>query len=158
MFELQSPAFASGARIAPVHATRKVPGGRNASIPYRWSDVPSGARSLVLVLVDRAPIAHGWIHWLVVGIPPTVESVQQGASMTHAMPAGAQELTNSFGSPGYGGPQPPPGSGDHQYEAVLFALDVEDPGLASRPTMADVESAVSGHVLGRATYSGVFSQ
>lgn len=158
MFEIVSPAFASGARMAPKYATRKVAGGQNVSIPYRWTGAPAGTRSFTLLLVDRAPIARNWVHWLVIGIPGGVDSLAEGASLTPAMPSGARELTNSFGATGYGGPQPPPGSGDHRYEAVLYALDVEHLGVPETATLADVESAMKGHVLGQAVYSGTFSQ
>ena len=36
-----------------------------------WSGVPSGAKELALVVDD--PKAGHYVHWTVVGIPPTVQ-------------------------------------------------------------------------------------
>lgn len=74
------------------------------------------------------------------------------------MPAGARELVNSFGSVGYGGPQPPPGSGAHPYEATLYALDVPRLDLPERATLQQFQSAIVGHVVGQASYAGTFSR
>jgi len=149
---------AAAAHIPARFAMRAVPGGQNVSIPYSWSSAPHGTRSFALTLVDTAPVAHDWVHWMVVDIPSDAASVPEGASKTSAMPDGAGELRNSFGSAGYGGPQPPPGTGQHPYVATLYALDVAKLGLSADSSLAQFNSAVAGHVLATATCTGTFGR
>ncbi|HSV95429.1 MAG TPA: hypothetical protein VLM75_00695 [Spirochaetota bacterium] len=49
-----------------------------------------------------------------ISIPGEIE-IPEGASPSR-MPAGCLGLVNAFGFRGYGGPQPPGGSGMHRYE------------------------------------------
>jgi hypothetical protein len=74
------------------------------------------------------------------------------------MPSGAIELVNTFGDPGYGGPQPPRGSGSHEYLITLTALSKPSLELASGATLNEVERAMRGSVLATATLSGRFEQ
>lgn len=153
-----SNAFADGGPMPAVHATRQVAGGANVSPRFDWDGVPAGTRSFALAMVDLHPVAHGWVHWLVVDVPGDARSLAQGASGSAAMPPGSRELAGTWGTSGYGGPQPPPGTGDHRYETRLLALDVEQLDVAGDATLADVEGAAAGHVLGRATLTGVFGR
>lgn len=117
VFTLSSPAFEDGGLIPVEYANTGVSGGDNISIPYEWRGAPDGTQSYALVLVDRHPVARSWVHWMVTGIPAASTALGPGAS-GRAMPAGVVEHLNTFGKPGYGGPQPPAGSGKHEYEAV----------------------------------------
>ncbi|HEY3317998.1 MAG TPA: YbhB/YbcL family Raf kinase inhibitor-like protein [Coriobacteriia bacterium] len=157
MFELTSPAFGENQRIPDVYAAGKA-GGENRSIPYTWSGAPSGTRSFVLAIVDHAPVASDWVHWVVLDIPKETTSLPDGASRTSAMPAGSRELDNTGGTHGYGGPAPPPGTGDHPYVATVYALSVPSIDMPKKPTAADIGRAVSGKVIGKATLTGVYSR
>jgi Raf kinase inhibitor-like YbhB/YbcL family protein len=119
--------------------------------------VPAGPRSFALAMVDLHPVAHGWVHWLVVDIPGSARSLAEGASGAAGMPDGSRELAGTRGAIGYGGPQPPPGSGDHRYETTLLALDVERLEVAGA-TLTDVERATVGHIVGSATLIGIFGR
>ena len=123
MMKLTSPEFADGGTIAARHAMRAVAGGDNVSIAYDWSGAPAQTRSFALALVDRSPVAHDWVHRLVVDITPQTSALPEGVSGSSAMPVGARELATTYGAIGYQGPQPPPGSGQHLYEATIYALD-----------------------------------
>jgi hypothetical protein len=140
------------------YAMRTVPGGSNVSIPYAWGDAPAATKSFVLVLADGAPMAHDWVHWAVADIPASSASLPEGASGTDAMPPGARELGNTFGFAGYGGPQPPVGSGAHPYVATLYALDIAHLDLPQAPTAAQLERACTSHTLARATCVGQFGR
>lgn len=157
MFTLSSPAFEDGGLIPAEYANTGVSGGENLSIPYEWSGVPDATRSLVLLLVDRHPRANSWVHWLVTSIPADTRSLPRDASGSSRMPGGSREHVNSFGSVGYGGPQPPPGSGKHEYEAVLYALDITT-DLPERSTMSELMRTIDGHVLAAAECSGLFGR
>jgi Raf kinase inhibitor-like YbhB/YbcL family protein len=91
---------------------------------------------------------------MVVDMPPDIRSLPAGAS-GEQMPPGAVEIDNTFGGKGYGGPQPPRGTGAHTYEARLYALDVPRIDIEQDADLGTLEQAVSGHVLAEATYSGV---
>jgi phosphatidylethanolamine-binding protein (PEBP) family uncharacterized protein len=56
---------------------------------------------------------------------------------------------------GYRGPCPPVGR--HRYFFKLYALGTRLPGLR-RPTMADLERAMQGHVLAQAQLVGTYQK
>jgi len=155
---LESSAYRDGDTMPARFATLQVEGGAGASVPLAWGDTPKGTRSFVIEMIDHHPVAREWLHWLVVDIPAGERAVPEGASATAAMPAGAMELANRAGRIGYGGPQPPVGSGVHDYEVTLFALDVPRLGLGRDATLEDVTAAMRGHVLGRASLTGRFGR
>jgi Raf kinase inhibitor-like YbhB/YbcL family protein len=97
------------------------------------------------------------VHWLVIDIPKDASSLPEGAS-GHKMPPGAVELKNSFGDLGYGGPQPPPGSGDHPYVFTLYALNVPKIELSRNPSLAAFSQALEGKTLTTATVTGFFGR
>jgi Raf kinase inhibitor-like YbhB/YbcL family protein len=150
-----SPAFAAGGRIPKVYISTRG-GGEDRSIPVSWSGEPSGTASYVVTVVDHAPIAKDFVHWVVVAIPSDVTSLPEGVS--GKVPAGAKELKNTRGTVGYSGPMPPPGSGDHPYEVTVYALSVPDPGLPEQPSAADITKALQGKVLAQGSVTGVYSQ
>lgn len=132
-------------------------GGDNVSIPYAWEDVPSETKSFALALIDPHPVANNWIHWMVIDIPAETRKLEEGASGKQ-MPEGARELSNSFGKGGYGGPQPPAGTGEHPYVCTLYALNTASLDLGARASLADFEQAIQGKVLDKAEYTGMFEQ
>jgi Raf kinase inhibitor-like YbhB/YbcL family protein len=154
--EIQSSAFKDGGRI-PAQYVMKAAGGKNLSIPLAWQGVPPGTKSLALSIVDPHPVAQNWVHWLVINIPATVTSLSEGAS-GKKMPAGTVELKNSFGETGYGGPQPPAGSGDHPYVITIYALNVDRLDLPVSSSLSAFKKALEGKVLGTASTTGRYSQ
>jgi Raf kinase inhibitor-like YbhB/YbcL family protein len=84
-----------------------------------WATGPAGTSSYAVTILD--PDAHEFVHWAVLDIPATVTSLAAGISPGGSLPAGAHELDNGFGKPGYGGPCPPPGS-IHHYVLTVWAV------------------------------------
>ncbi|MBW1992109.1 MAG: hypothetical protein JRI59_08350 [Deltaproteobacteria bacterium] len=74
------------------------------------------------------------------------------------MPPGAVELNNSWGRPGYGGPQPPKGTGDHPYVITIYALSV--PKLELRPDVGleGFKQALEGKILDQASITGYYGR
>lgn len=150
---LTSPAFPPNGDIPKKYTCE----GDDVAPPLAWSGVPSGAKSLVLVVDDpdapdpRAP-RMTWVHWVVYNLPVTTTSLPDGA--THA-PAGARDGTNDWKRTGYGGPCPPVGR--HRYFHKLYALDVVLGDLGAA-TKADVEKAMQGHVLAHAELVGTYEK
>lgn len=154
--ELSSPAFTDRGTI-PSQYARPAAGGHNVSIPLKWTGAPEGTKSFALSIVDHHPVARKWVHWMVIDIPPEVFSLPEGASGKN-MPAGAIEIRNSFGEAGYGGPQPPKGTGAHQYVVTIYALKESRLDLKPNATLADLQEAIKGKTLEETSITGLFEQ
>lgn len=154
--QLFSSAFENQGTIPGIYA-RPAAGGRNVSIPLKWTGAPEGTKSFALSIVDQHPVARKWVHWIVINIPPEVSSLPEGASGKN-MPAGALEIRNSFGETGYGGPQPPRGTGRHAYVITIYALRDAGLDLKTNSTLPDFENAIKGKTLGEASITGFFEQ
>ena len=154
--EISSAAFKDGEKI-PMHYVMPGAGGKNISVPLAWRNAPSGTKSFALSMVDPHPVAQNWVHWLVINIPANVASLEEGASMKK-MPHGSSELKNSFGEIGYGGPQPPKGTGDHPYVFILYALSVEKLDLGTNVSLSAFKKALDGKILGSATITGKYGR
>jgi len=126
-------------------------GGENATPSLAWRNAPKGVKSFALVMHDPdAPIAGGWYHWVVYDITPT----SQALSPTGGFVTGR----NSWGKSAYGGPCPPPGPA-HHYVFTLYALDLPI-GSTTGAVMTgpQVEASVRGHVLAKATLTGLYKR
>ena len=94
--ELRSPAFPPGSPIPRRYTCE----GADRSPPLRWTRVPDGTRSFVLILDDpdapdpRAPRAP-WVHWVLFNLPPTVRELPEGVSRA-SLPSGARLGRNDW--------------------------------------------------------------
>jgi len=154
--EITSSAFKDKGKI-PIQYVMPGAGGKNVSIPLTWKNVPAGTKSFALSIVDPHPVAQNWVHWLVINIPKEVVSIEEGASRKK-MPGGSVELKNSFGDIGYGGPQPPKGTGDHPYVVTLYTLKVEKIDLGVNTSLAAFKKAIEGKVIESATITGMYGR
>jgi hypothetical protein len=154
--KLTSSAFQDGGKI-PQFYVMPGAGGKNVSLPLSWSGTPAGTKSFALSMVDPHPVARNWVHWLVIDLPPEAESLAEGASMKK-MPRGAMELQNSFGDLGYGGPQPPWGTGDHPYVVTLYALNAARLELPVNTSLAAFQKALEGKVLAHSSITGYYGR
>ena len=154
--EISSSAFKDGEKI-PIQYVMPGAGGKNISIPLAWKNVPTGTKSFCLSIVDPHPVAQNWVHWLVINIPPQVTSIEEGASKKK-IPKGSVELKSSFGDVGYGGPQPPKGTGDHPYVVTLYALNVEILDLGTNTSLSAFKKAIEGKVIGSASITGKYGR
>jgi Raf kinase inhibitor-like YbhB/YbcL family protein len=154
--QISSSAFQDGGKI-PLKYVMPGAGGKNVSVPLTWKGAPTGTQSFALTMVDPHPIARNWVHWMVIDLPKESAALPESASGP-GMPKGAVELQNSFGKPGYGGPQPPPGSGDHPYVFTLYALNVPTVDLGKNASLAAFKQALEGKTLATATITGYFGR
>ncbi len=67
-------------------------------------------------------------------------------------------MKNSFGEAGYGGPQPPRGSGDHPYVFTLYALSAPKVEIGKSAGLAAFKQALEGKILATATLTGYFGR
>ena len=153
--ELTSPSFADGAEI-PVRHTCE---GDDSSPALNWRGLPSGTKSLVLIVDDPdAPDPQApkmtWVHWVLFNLPPETSELPENV-VSAALPEGTGEGVNDWKRTGYGGPCPP--IGRHRYYHKLYALDVRLEDL-KKPNKAQVESAMRGHVLDQAELVGTYQK
>lgn len=150
---ITSPAFADGGEIPAKYTCE----GRDLSPPLAWSGVPAGTKSLVLVVDDpdapdpKAP-RMTWVHWVLYNLPPGSTGLPEAVGT--ALPAGTKVGFNDWKSLDFGGPCPP--IGRHRYFHKLYALDTEL--SLAKPTKADVEAAMRGHVLAEAQLIGTYQK
>ena len=154
--ELTSSAFADGGKI-PQQYVMPGAGGKNLSLPLKWSGAPAGTKSFALSIVDPHPVAKNWVHWLVINLPADASGLGEGVSGKN-MPPAAVELNNSWGKPTYGGPQPPPGTGDHPYVVTLYALNTAKLDLKPSTNLAGFQKALEGKVLGTTKITGYYGR
>lgn len=146
--QLTVSAFALGAPI-PLRNTCDA---ENVSPALAWSGVPTGARSLAIVVDDPDAPGGTWVHWLAWGLPPTSAGLPEGVPADTPSPV---QGTTSFKSVGWGGPCPPKGHGAHRYFFRLYALDTAV-ALPRGATRAELDLAMKGHVLASAEHMGKY--
>jgi hypothetical protein len=154
--EISSSGFKDKGKI-PIQYVMPGAGGKNISIPLTWKNIPAGTKSFALSIVDPHPVAQNWVHWLVINIPKDVTFLEEGASRKK-MPPGSLELKSSFGDMGYGGPQPPKGTGDHPYVVTLYALNVEKLELGVDTSLSAFKKAIEGKVIESAFVTGMYGR
>jgi Raf kinase inhibitor-like YbhB/YbcL family protein len=148
---LVSPAFPPGGPIP----TEYTCDGSDISPPLRWSGVPAGTRSLVLVIEDPDAPRGTFRHWGAYDIPPGTPGLSAG--YRGGQPAADfREARNDFGRTGYGGPCPPPGGGIHHYQFELLALSRPSLGLPASAGIAQVLTAAQPYVIGRAELAATY--
>ncbi len=150
-----SPAFAHQ-REVPKQFTCD---GAGISPELRWTGIPDGAKSLVLMMTDpdapdpAALKRHLWVHWVLYNIPPSATGLPADVAPKD-LPPGTRPGINGWNKTGYGGPCPP--AGRHRYFFRLFALDTVLPDL-KEPDRAELQRAMTGHVIGTGYLIGTYA-
>jgi hypothetical protein len=152
-FELSSSAFPPQGEIPSKYTCQ----GQDVSPPLAWSDVPSNAKGLVLIVEDPdapdpAAPKMTWVHWVLYNIPPRAGSLAEAVKQ---LPAGTLEGLNDWGRTGYSGPCPPVGR--HRYFHKLYALDAVLPNLG-KATKAKLEAAMKPHLIAQAELIGTYQK
>lgn len=150
-FRLDSSAFADGDSIPQVYTCD----GADLSPPLHWTEPPAGTRTFVLMMEDLDGRDVPRAHWIVYNLQHTVRELAEGVPPAESLANGKQGF-NDFGKAGYNGPCPPPGPA-HRYRFTLSALDAQL-YLGPKPTKLEVEEAMAGHTLARATLTGRYGR
>ena len=160
-FTLTSPDIANGKKMSDAQIFNSFGcSGQNISPALSWSNVPAGTKSFALLMHDPdAPTGSGWWHWIAYNIPADATSLPSGAGdpKKHLMPGATVQGRTDFGTPGYGGPCPPPGT-PHHYYFRLYALKVPKLDLPADATAAFVSFNVKANSLGKAELLGLFGR
>ena len=156
-FKLMSSAYAEGSMI-PTQYSCADP---NATSPaLSWSNPPAAAVSFAMIMhdTDAAPqkgtmdVTH-WIFW---NIPASSTSLDGGIK-PDTSPEGIVQGKNIRNVNGYQLPCPPKSATPHHYIFEIYALDTKLDLPAGSPR-ADLLKAMDGHVVGKATYVGLFGR
>ena len=127
--------------------------GDNVSPAFRIKEIPSGTRSIALVMDDPDATGGGtFTHWILWNISPEIQKLEEDS-----VPAEVERGTNDFGAISYGGPCPPRGGKKHRYMFKFYALDI----ILVLPTgslKAELEEAMDEHVLDTAVVMGLYGR
>lgn len=190
---LTLPAFTNGGAI-PAEYAYCIPGngknrkqmGKNLNPEMCWSDLPEGAQSLAIIMVDKdvpqnkenankegvtltKDIAReNFYHFVLVDIPVSLSSIKEGQDSHGVVPQGKKPGLTNYGirgindySPnngGYDGPCPPWNDElIHHYHFYLYALDVKSLGLTGHFDGRQTLSAIKNHILAQSEWVGTYS-
>jgi len=157
------PSVSAGKRLASITVTSKsftsngqIPvdlscDGKDLSPQLTWSSPPDGTKALVIIVDDPDASLGAFTHWLVIDLPPTEVMLAAGVDPATL---GAKVGQNDSHNVHYNGPCPPRGE-MHRHQFTIYAADYVLP-LSEGATRADVDEALSGHVLGVGTLVGLF--
>lgn len=149
--KLTSSAFAAEEMIP----TRYTCDGEDISPALSWEGIPQGTQSLVLIVDDPDAPGQTFVHWVLYDLPPETRQLPANVPNSEQLPNGGVQGKNDFGKIGYGGPCPPEGT--HRYFFKLYALDTQL-GLSAGATKAQVEAAMSSHILAAQELIGRYSR
>jgi Raf kinase inhibitor-like YbhB/YbcL family protein len=152
---LTSTAWEDGG-VIPNKFTQAAEGGMAVSPELKWSQVPMGTQSFVLLVHDPEPVLNKGskmdiTHWLIWNIPGTATGLPEGVAPGE-LPDGSRQV--SLRSNAYMGMGAPAGP-YHHYTFELYALDIKldvPQGMPAQAadTRTAVVNAMDGHVLGKA--------
>lgn len=149
--ELLSPAFSFGEKI-PVKYTCD---GKNISIPLVFKDVPSHAKSIVVIMDDPDAPMGVFVHWVIYNIPPSLQALPEGIPPALELEYGMKQGRNDFGKIGYGGPCPP--SGVHRYYIKAYALD-RTLNLQAGLNKRELLQIIRPYIIDQAVLMGVYGR
>ena len=123
--------------------------GQNINPPLNINDVPSNAKSLVLIVDDPDAVVGVWDHWIVFDMLPSIKQIAQDSQ-----PDGVAGK-NSGGRNNYQGPCPP--TGTHRYFFKMYALD-SMLNLPEGSGKKQVEAAMQNHIIAKAELVGLYKR
>ncbi|MDD1688279.1 MAG: YbhB/YbcL family Raf kinase inhibitor-like protein [Methanoregula sp.] len=148
-FMIRAASLTPGSVLPDVYTCK----GASESPELAWGGVPSGTKSLALILDDPDSPEGRFTHWIVFNIPPDSRGLPRAQPNAKVLANGAQQGENSAGSRGYYPPCPPIGT-SHRYVFRLYAVDMD----ITQPT-ADRDSidwALTGHTIAKTEFTTTF--
>lgn len=139
-------AFADGEKIPSKYTCD----GEDLAPELTISQVPDGAKSLVLIVDDPDAPMGTWVHWLLYNIPIDTTEID-----ANNLPIEAKSGITDFGRIGWGGPCPP--SGTHRYFFKLYAID-KTLDLPQGATKAQLVAAIKDHVIEETQLIGLYKR
>ncbi len=148
--QLTSSAFQHEDKIPPKYTCD----GEDINPSLLITDVPEGAKSLVLIMDDpdvpkRLRADGMWDHWVVFNLSPSTSKVNEDEQPQGVAGKGTE------GKLIYRGPAPP--DREHRYFFKLYALDTMLT-LKEGATKAEVEDSMKSHILSEAVLMGRYER
>jgi Raf kinase inhibitor-like YbhB/YbcL family protein len=155
VIEVSSPAFAYNDTMP----ARYTADGAGISPPLEWRCVPTDAQAIVLLVEDAdSPTAQPLVHAIVWDLPGADGSLPEGALPTGRRDADTDAMgKNSYLTPTYLPPDPPPGHGAHRYVFQVFALDIA-PRFARPPGRSELLASIRDHVIAKGLLIGRYQR
>lgn len=155
VIEVSSPAFAYNDAMP----ARYTADGAGISPPLEWRCVPMDAQAVVLLVEDAdSPTAQPLVHAIVWDLPGADGSLPEGALPTGRRDADADAMgKNSYLTPTYLPPDPPPGHGAHRYVFQIFALDTA-PRFDRPPGRTELLARIRDHVIAKGLLIGRYER
>ena len=146
--ELKSTAFSNGEEIPKKYGYKN----DNVNPPLTINGIPPETKSMTIIMDDpdaQAAVGKIWVHWVIWNLGSTTTDIPESCTISDTING-----KNDFGELGYGGPAPP--DKRHTYIFKLYALDTK---LDSQKgaTKAQIEGAMTGHVIEQTTLKGTFA-
>ena len=140
--KIASSAFQDNAKIPLEYSCQ----GKGINPPLSYIDVPTEAKSLVLIVDDPDAPSGTFVHWILYNMYPKIREIKE-----NSVPLASLGRTSSNKEEYV--PMCPP-SGVHRYFFKLYALDAI---LAlNNPDKAQVEEKMQGHIIDKAELMGFY--
>lgn len=150
--KIKSPAFEENQLIPSSYTCD----GDNTNPPLEISDIPSGTKSLAIIMDDpdaaTDPDGPGktFDHWFIWNIPPTVTKIEKGI-----VPQDAIQGLNGAGKVGYTGACPP--NGTHRYFIKLYALN-RKLNISPEVSKEELERELENGLIGKSELVGLYKR
>jgi Raf kinase inhibitor-like YbhB/YbcL family protein len=143
ILSISSSAYPPGGHIPSKYTCE----GDNVNPPLYITGMPSGTKSLVVIMEDPDAVNGTFDHWVIWNISPT-ETIKENS-------APGLQGRNSAGNFCYTGPCPP--NGVHHYNIKVFALD-SMLGLEVGASKTKVLTVMEGHVIASGVLMGLYKK
>jgi hypothetical protein len=114
------------------------------------SNIPIGAKSLVLIMEDATLFPEPFAHWLSFNLSPDISIIESAKVLGNA-----NSGINDFGNATYNGPCSPAGE-THKYNFRVYALDTLLE--IKNPRRGELLQAMRDHIIATGSISGVYSK
>lgn len=124
--------------------------GEDKAPVLKISEIPEGAKELVLIVDDPDAPVGTWVHWVLYNIPISTTQIDN-----KNLPSETKQGMTDFGRVGWGGPCPP--NGTHRYFFKLYAID-KTLNLPSGATKYQVEKEIRDSIIEKAELMGHYKR
>lgn len=149
--KIESSAFGHNEKI-PADYTAD---GRDVNPKLKIFEIPEKAESLVLIVDDpdaQRVCGYTWAHWVVFDISVEGDTVEINEDSIPGTPG-----ENTYKKSSYGGPNPPAGTGIHNYNFKIYALD-KKLKLPEMTPLEEIMKAMKNHILDNSILTGQYSR
>lgn len=146
MIKVSSPNFSDRGDIPKKYTCD----GENINPNLVIENIPTEAKSLVLIMDDPDAPSGTFNHWLVWNIDPTINEIGE-----NIIPRDAIVGLNSWNKNKYMGPCPP--SGTHRYFFKIFALNIKLQ-VPETYNKKEIEQAIENHIIDKAELIGLYTR